>query len=54
MTKTYTYQGKTVAVVRTARADDAGFDSAKDQIVINVAGSEKTVLRSEVSETDKD
>jgi len=54
MTKTYTYQGKTVSVVRNAVTTDTGYDKTKDQIIINDGTSEKTVLRSEVTEIDKD
>ncbi len=44
------YQGKTVTVLRDAKAGDSGFDAAKDQIVINVDGADKTVLRTDVTD----
>jgi hypothetical protein len=48
---TQVYQGKPVTNVRTAHAGDPGFDASKDQVVIRCGdGSEKTVLRTEVSE----
>lgn len=43
------YQGKAVSAVRDAKAGDPSFDAAKDQVIITQDGSEKTVLRSDVT-----
>lgn len=45
------YQNRTVTVVRTLKQGDPGFDPNKDQVVINDGGTEKTVLRNEVTDS---
>jgi len=45
------YQGKTVTIVRDARAGDAGFDKTKNQVWIhNADGTENIALRAAVTD----
>lgn len=48
---TKSYQGKTVTVVRDARAGDQGFDASKDQVWLrNADGTENVAPRKDVTE----